>query len=422
MTSRALQNTRYVLVLAILAAAGVLAAGYVLLHERLAPPLSSSYDVRVELTAANGVVPGLGQPVEVAGVGVGSITGAHVGDGTALVTMQIERSQLAHVYANASATLAPITPLDDMQLLLNPGGPPAKPLSENATIPIGSTTAPVPLSDLTASLDSDTRDWLGSLLTSLGQGTGGQAADLRRGLLALAPTAEQLHSITSELAARRTSMARLVHNLAIVTRAASQDRQLSSVVVAGDETLKAVATQDVPLSRALELLPGTLADARSTLSGAAAFSNVLAPAVTRLLPAVKRLPGTLRTLQPFAGLLATTLRDDVRPLIDRAEPTIRALGPATNGLVGVVPHLTSDLQVLQYATNELAYDPGGDDPGFLYWLDWWSSNGLSVFSSADAHGMLGRASVYVSCQQLDTLGALEPLFTLAMGVGGVCPS
>ena len=422
MSQRAIQNAKAVTILILIAAAGVIAAGYVLLHERLAPPLASTYAVRVDLTAADGVVPGLGQPVEVAGVGVGSITAANVSNGSALVTMQIQRSQLAHVYTNASTTLAPITPLDDMQLLLDPGGPPARALPDNGTIPVGQTTSPVPLSDLTSSLDTDTRSWLSSLITSLGQGTSGQASNLRSALLALAPATEQLHAITSELAARRASLARLVHNLAIVTHAASRDRQLSSVVFAGDETLRAVVAQDGPLGRSLLLLPGTLADARSTLSNAAAFSNVLTPTVAKLLPAVRRLPGTLTVLKPFAGQLASTLRTDVRPLIVKAEPTVQLLGPAVTGLVPIVPHITSVFQVLQYAGNELAYNPGGDDPGFLYWLDWWSSNGLSVFSSADAHGMLGRASVYVNCQQLDALGALEPVFSLAMGVGGLCTS
>jgi hypothetical protein len=141
-----------------------------------------------------------------------------------------------------------------------------------------------------------------------------------------------------------------------------------------------------------------------------------------LLPAIDRLPHTLITLRPFAQTLTNTLATDIRPLIRHAEPVVAQLAPAAAGLRDLVPNLTSTFQTLQYATNELAYNPGGNDPGYLYWLDWWSANGLSVFSSADAHGMLGRAAVFANCQQLDATGALEPLLGLTLGVGGLCPS
>ncbi|MHB8692179.1 MAG: MlaD family protein [Solirubrobacteraceae bacterium] len=421
MSRQALRQVQFTVILVALAAVGLLSAGYVLLHERLAPPLQSTYTVNVDLTAANGVVPGLGQPVEVAGVSVGSITGADVQNGRALVTMQIDRSQLPRVYTNASATLAPITPLQDMQLLLNPGDRSAPVLPDNGTIEVGRTASPVPLSQLLSTLDHDTRDWLRSLIVSLGQGTSGQAPNLRKLLLALAPTSQQLGGITSELAARRQSLARLVHNLAIVASAASRDNQLASVVYAGDQTLRAIANQDVPLGQALSQLPGTLSQARTTLADAATFSTLLGPTVSRLTPALKRLPHTLAVLRPFADRLSTTLRTDVRPLVNRAEPVARELGPAVTWLSKLVPNLTSVMQVLQYTVNELAYNPGGSDPGYLFWLDWWAHNGLSVFSIADAHGSLGRASVFVNCQQLDLTGALKSVFQLTLGVARLCP-
>src|SRR3712207_7284392 len=55
--------------------------------------------------------PGLGQPVEVAGVKVGTISDARLSGGRALVTLEIERHQLAAVHRDARVALQPVTPL-----------------------------------------------------------------------------------------------------------------------------------------------------------------------------------------------------------------------------------------------------------------------------------------------------------------------
>jgi phospholipid/cholesterol/gamma-HCH transport system substrate-binding protein len=422
MSSTPRRVAKSTVILLLLAAAGLIAAGYVLLHERLPNPFQSTYPVTVELTAADGVVPGLGQPVEVAGVNVGSITRARVDGGDALITLDINASQLPHVYTNATATLSPITPLDDMELLLDPGGPPAAAAPSGTTIPAARATSPVPLSDLLSALDVDTRSWLSTVISSLGQGTNGQARNLRKLLVMLAPAAQQLHTIAATVAARDRALARLVHNIALVTHAATQDRQLASVVVAGDQTLRTIADENTPLNRSLALLPQALSDTQSTLTNAANFSRVLTPTLNALTPAIDRLPATFSALEPFARHVTSTLGHDVTPFVRAAQPVAAALGPATRSLTQLTPNLTSTAEVLQYATNELAYNAGGQQQGMLFWLDWFAHNALSTFGSeADAHGALGRALILASCSQLSP-DALGPLFKLIIGVANVCPN
>ena len=414
---------RHSLVILALAAVGVAAASYVLIQERAPIPFRSTYDVKAVLTAADGVQPGLGQPVNVAGVKVGTIVGLNVNsDGNAVATLQINRGSVPHLYANASATLAPITPLNDMELDLDPGRPPAPAVPAGATLGVGSTASPVPLSTLLSTLDGDTRDFLSSLIASLAQGTQGRGPDIRRALLALGPTTAQLQQITDALANRRVNLARLVHNLAVVTRAASQDRQLTSLIEAGNSTLGALAAEDGPLRQSIAELPGTLSTARTTLSNVGIFANTLGPTVNSLLPAAARLPSTLTALGTLSRVGTAMFSRQVRPFVRAAQPLLRNLAPATTNLQALAPDMISVFQVLNYFFNEFAYNPGGANQGYLFWTTWFFHNLDSATSVADAHGSIGRTSVYLTCgQATQTLATVVKLMEIATGIEGLCP-
>jgi phospholipid/cholesterol/gamma-HCH transport system substrate-binding protein len=421
MRTRAVALELQLLILAVLAAAGLASAAYVLFHERAPVPFRKTYDIQIALSSADGIAPGIGQPVVVAGVRVGTIARARVNGGNALVTLTIDRGQLPRVYGDATAALEPITPLKDMQVVLDPGRAPARPLREGGTIPIARTQVPVPLSDLLSTLDSDTRDFLTSLVASMDQGTRHKGDNLRRALLALGPTTAQARLVTTALSSRRRELARLVHNLAIVTREASRDGRLAEVVSAGDRTMQALATQDVPLRRALRELPGTMRVTRGSLVRLEPFARKLRPTLTALLPAVSRLPATFRALRPFADMTTSTLSRQLRPLVRDAQPLVRELAPAVTDLTPVTPNLTSTFQSVNYFLNELAYNPPGSDEGGLFWLAWFGHNFQSLYSTRDAHGAIGRAIALVDCQQLTFLGPADDFLRAAMGVASLCP-
>jgi phospholipid/cholesterol/gamma-HCH transport system substrate-binding protein len=410
---------RFLAVFIAIGGVGIAATVYTLLHQRLALPFQNTFTLRARFTAADGVVSGLGQPVNVVGVKVGQVSGSTLSDGQALVTMEIDRGQLSHVYANASAVLEPITPLEDMQINLDPGTPSAGPLPSNATIQISNTTSPVQLSDLLSTLDGDTRGFLTTLIASLGEGTSGRGADIRRVLDALGPTAGGVEQISRALAARRTALASLVHNLAIVTRSASQDQQLASVVTAGDETLRTIATEQAPLRQALAQFPSTLDVTRSTLTHLEPFAAQLSPTLEALAPAIKRLPSTLRVLEPFAAEGTRALRHEIRPLVDAAQPLAAKVEPAVNTLFATTPYLSQSFQALEYLVNEIAYNPNqGENQGFLFWLAWFAHNVNSWVSSGDANGGIGRAAVLATCYGAQDLPVLQQLTQTV----GLCPN
>jgi phospholipid/cholesterol/gamma-HCH transport system substrate-binding protein len=401
----------------ILGALAIAAAIYVLSHERLTLPNQNIYTLRAKFSAADGVVGGVGQPVDVVGVNVGQVTSVQSLDGAALVTMQVQRDQVPHLYTNATAALEPITPLQDMQIDLDPGEPPASAVPRGFTIGLAQTSAPVPLQDLLSRLDGDTRDYFASLLTSLAQGTTDRGPDMRRMLLALGPTTRKVGEISTALTQRRVELARFVHNLAAVTRAASKDGQLASVVSAGDQTLQAFAHQDRPLRAAIAQLPATLALTRSTLINLRPFADTLGPTLTALLPTVRRLPAVLHAFVPFDQVATPALNGEVRPLVREAQPLLRTVTPALMNMNRGTPALTGDAQTMNYFLNELGYVPGHNDQGFLFWLAWAAHNLNSVLSTGDANGAIVRAFALEQCQIAPGEQQLEAI----LGTVGLCP-
>lgn len=416
MRTRRHTYVRFLAVFALLGSLGLAASVYVLFEERAALPFRDVYSVRVEFSAADGVIEGVGQPVNVAGVKVGQVTKVGLAGGRAVVTLEIDRGKVPHVYPDARAILEPITPLEDMQIALNPGTH-GRPLGAHDVIPVARTRPPVPAAELLSTLDDDTRTYLASLLSAVSQGTAGRAADIRAVLRALGPTVADAGRITRALDARRAGLARLVHNLGAVARAASQDRQLAQVVLAGNATLSSIAAEDAPLRSAISQFPATLRVARSTLGHIRPFAAELAPTLTSLLPALRRLPHTLAVLRPFAALGTTTVRRDVRPLVRSAQPLLAAAGPAVRLLATATPGLTSAARSLTYLFDEMAYNPPGDDEGFLFWIAWAGHNFNSLFDGADAHGNLGRAIVFASCNGIQANPTVQKL----IGVVGLCP-
>ncbi|MGE4425155.1 MAG: MlaD family protein [Solirubrobacteraceae bacterium] len=408
-------------VLAVLIVAGTFGAGYVLVKQRLPVPFQDTYDVRVSLPAADGVAPGLGQGVNVSGVRVGSISRAHILRGTAELTLRIERAKLRHVYRDARADLRPITPLKDMEIDLDPGSPRAGELPDAASIGTARTSSPVPLSDLLSTLDADTRTFLEGLLRGAGRGTAGRAPDMRALLLALGPTARQLGDITRELDGRRRELARLVHNVSDVTRAAAADGRMAAVVAAGNQTLEALAREDEPLRRTLERLPGALRSTRAALTTTRGLADELGPTLKALTSPVGDLPATMRRLTEVTDRFTPVVRRDVRPLVRDAQSLATRLSPAVDGLTRLTPDLSRVLQVVTYAVNELAYNPPGKDEGMLFWLAWFIHNWNSTAGNGDAHGGSLRARISLNCTSMTEVANLAPLFNLILGTHSICP-
>ena len=409
---------RYFAVLLALWVVGIAAGGYIVINQRFPNPFASFVKVNGEFGTAAGVVPGLGEPVNIAGVNVGEITGTSLQGGRAIVHMELKPASLPepHVlYRNASATLFPNTPLKDMEVDINPGTPTAGKMPQGGTIPVGQTTTPTDSDELLDSLDADTRTWLASLISELNQGTTGRAQDIKELLQNLGPTSAQFRQIGDLLADRRHELASIVHNLGVLTQAASaKDVQLQTVVRAGDQTVSALASQDVALRQAITRLPGTLQTTRTTLGDVAQLANALGPTAKALTPTARHLPQTLKdTRVVFEGAALLPL-DKIPPFVDAVLPLADQLPGVQNNLKLETPALLSSFKVLGAVTNEIAYVPGHGNPGFLYWLAWFAHNSDSFLSSVDANGGGWRGLLSLSCADLQG-GSLGTLLSGLLG-------
>jgi phospholipid/cholesterol/gamma-HCH transport system substrate-binding protein len=408
---------RYFLILLGLVVVGTGAGSYILLKQRLPNPFQSFYKVDAAFPSAAAVVPGLGEPVNVAGVHVGEIVGASLRQGQGVIHMQIDPKKLpgGRLYQDAHADLVPNTPLKDMQVNLAPGKPSAGALPQGGTIRVSQTTSPTDADDLLNALDTDTRTWFTSLITELNEGTLGRGQDIRALMMNLGPTSAQLRQITDLLAARRHALSQLVHNLGTLAKAASgKDAQLRTVVQAGDRTISALAAQNVALRQSISRLPGTLATTRRTLSDVTGFANVLAPAATALLPTARNLPKTLRQTETVFNAGALLPLSQIKPFVDAVVPLAAQLPPLTRDLRVAIPALIKSFKVLAYVTNEIAYNPGGRNPGFLYWLSWFAHNADSFLSGSDANGPVWRLLVLTTCKGLGSF-SFGPIIKIVLG-------
>jgi phospholipid/cholesterol/gamma-HCH transport system substrate-binding protein len=419
-----LQLRRYgrsFLILLTLMVVGLAAGFYILIQQRLPNPFSTFYEVKAAFPSAAAVVPGLGEPVDVAGVHVGEIMNTTLKNGQGIITMEIDPNDgVRHLYRNATATLTPQTPLDNMYVDIYPGTPSAGILKRGATIPVSETTSPTQFQQLLDQLDTPTRQWFTTLIAETANATSGQGVNLRRLFDSLGPTAQQLHTIDTLLVQRREEISQSIHNLAILTSATSRDdSQLGELVDAGNTAIHALASQDSQLASSIGQLPSTLAATRRTFTDLTPFARQLGPTSNALEPVVRDFPTTLRDIRTLVKGAAILPPSKVRAFESAADP----LGPTLASLDGqlhrTVPNLIDSFKLLRYVTDEFAYDPGHGNPGFLYWFAYFANNVDSFLGNTDANGPAWRTLTIVSCSSLDTF-SFGPLLEDLLGTNFGC--
>ena len=416
-----LDNLLGIAAILFIALVAIVLASYILLQQRVPNPFEERYTVKVAFAGTAGLTPGAGQPVNVAGVQVGQVGAVELQDGRSIVSLTMNKKELPQVFADASADLVPRTPLKDLQVELFPGTRGKRALDKGDIIPLARTTIPIDADELLAALDGDTRQYLETLLAETGRGLENRGPDLRKVLAELKPTAEQLASLTKAIRGRRVALRGLVHELSIIAEAAGEkDTELANLVTTGNATLQALASEQRALRTSVRDLPGTLRQVRSTIDSVETFTAELSPALQRLQVPARRLGPALRALDPVTAEAPRILRTQLRPLVRNARPLVRELRPAATELTAAVPDLVSIVKTATYVVNELAFNPEGDDEGYLYWLAWFGHNGASFLSTQDANGPAWRGLTLVSCNSLTGLPDVGPLLGTVLGQLPLC--
>ena len=386
-------------------------AGYILSNQRFYLPAwvpvvgTDFYDLEAELSTAQAVVPGQGQTVNVAGVKVGEVGRVELEDGRAVVQMRL-RQEHSQVYRDATILLRPKTGLKDMYLSLDPGTPESGRLPEGGRVRVGNTLPDVNPDEVLAGLDADTRAYLQVLLNAGGQALGDEeaSADLRETFKRFEPTARYGKRVTLALAERRRNLRRVIHTFQeLATELGSKDEQLAAFVDSANANFEALAAEEDSIRESLRLLPGTLGQTETTLRKASTLATELGPALQRLRPAARALGPSLRQMRPFLRETTPIVEDELRPFARDVRPTVRQLRAAAKDLAVVTPRLTRTFKVLNAFLNTLAYNPPGDEEGYLFWSAWTAHAGATIFTLQDAHGPIRRGLVLISCPAFSVL-------------------
>jgi phospholipid/cholesterol/gamma-HCH transport system substrate-binding protein len=387
---------------------------YILSHQRFylpswVPVVGSDFvDYKAEFSTAQSVTPGQGQTVNVAGVPVGEISKVELKDGRAVVSMRIKR-KYAHVYHDATALLRPKTGLNDMIVELTPGTRRSGEIDHaKDVIPITQTLPNVNTDEFLAALDGDTRNYLKLLVAGGGQALGGNGKNLSATFRRFEPTNRDLERITKALAVRRDNIAHSIHNFKLLMQAVgSKDKDLASLVDASNAVFKAFANQDQRLRETLSLLPGTLSATDTAVQKVDKLGRVLGPTLGALRPGARALGPSLKQTRPFLKQTTPVIEKQLRPFARDALPTVKILRPAARDLADLTPDFGNSLKIANYLLNTLAYNPPGPDEGYMFWTSWLNHIGPTVFSTQDAHGPIRRGALFVSCQSLTVLDALQ---------------
>jgi phospholipid/cholesterol/gamma-HCH transport system substrate-binding protein len=414
---RAIKNhLRDFVALAVLFLIGIGISAFILSNQRLYLPSwvpgvgKDFYKVKAEFSTAQAVVPGQGQTVDIAGVQVGDIDKVELKNGVAVVSLNI-RNKYAPIYRDAHMLLRPKTGLKDMIVEMDPGTKAAGALPEGGTIPVQNTAPDVNLDEVLSSLDSDTRSYLQILINSGGQAFGkkGYTPELRETFKRFEPTNRDLAKITGLLSVRRRNIKHVIHNFSLLTtELGKRDKQLAEFVGSANANFKALANQSDNIQESLRLLPPTLTTAQTTLDKANTLAKVLGPTLQSLRPAARALGPALVQVRPFLRITTPVIKNQLRPFARDVQPTAKQLRILGDNLQPLVPHLTNTFEVVNSLFNELAYNPPGDEEGFLFWTAWANHDANTIFGTQDAHGPIRRGLIVTSCDSLSLLNQVVP--------------
>jgi phospholipid/cholesterol/gamma-HCH transport system substrate-binding protein len=397
------EHLRDFLAIGALLVVGLAVTGYILSQQQQPYPSwipllgDDRFELKAELETAQAVTPGQGQTVNIAGVKAGDITEVQLEGGHAVVTMLIEEEYAPLIHDDATVLLRPRTGLQDMTLEVDPGGE-GQPVEEGETIPLSQTEPNVNPDQILASLDADTRDYLQLLVEAGGEGLGGRGKKFSAALRRFEPLGRELARLNGALAERRQNIARAISAFRSLTDAlARNDTQLAEFVTAQNEVLGGFADQEAALRETFQELPSTLRTTREAVQSADRFALALGPASRQLIPAAQGFAPAQRELQTFLRDTVDPIRDQIRPFTRDVRTPFEHLKQGAEPLGETTRSTAHILADLNRFFNAWAYNPPGQEEGYLFWTAWLNHNTNNIALTQDAHGPLPRGVVMQSC-------------------------
>ncbi|HKH42231.1 MAG TPA: MlaD family protein [Solirubrobacterales bacterium] len=395
-----------VAVIALLAAA-LFATTVILINQRTTLPAwvpligTDRFELEAEFSTAQAVTPGQGQSVDIAGIKVGEVTGVKLEGGHAVVSMEVDNEYAPLIHDDSSLLLRPKTGLNDMVIEVDAGTQSSPEVEEGSTIPLASTQPQVNPDEFLASLDADTQQFLKLLLAN-----GAEALDPEKGrdvklsnaLRRLDPFARDIARISGALAQRRQNISRSIHNFQLLsTELGDRDQDVVNFVDSSDAALAAFAREEASIRSALQELPSTLKVTRGALEGADDLALQSGPALKKLLPGSRATGAALRALRPLFQQTAGPIQNQIRPFTRQVASPVTHVAQISQGLGVATPGLKTGFTDLNLGLNALAFNPGGSDEGYLFYVPWLNHNLQANYLLQDAYGPIRRGILLISC-------------------------
>ncbi|KAA9153978.1 MCE family protein [Amycolatopsis acidicola] len=276
-----------------------------------------------------------GNTVNLRGMKIGEITDIALEHGQARVVMSVDKGVLP-LHTDARATVRPVSLLGERYVELDPGTAAAPALPAGAAIGSDHTSASVDLDQILNSLDDPTSTALATLVTTMGEGTGGRAGDIDAALKALQPVMTQTDQLSGVLNDQNSVLTQLLDRVKPVadSLAANQGKNLDQLISSFTATISTISSNREALQSTLTELPGFLAGARRAVQQLAGVANETTPMLADIRPVTDNLTTISQELKTFADTAdpalaaARPVLDHAKTLLDQAAPLVKSLQPA----------------------------------------------------------------------------------------------
>jgi phospholipid/cholesterol/gamma-HCH transport system substrate-binding protein len=405
-------HLRDVLAILGLVLAGLFAVTVILINQRASLPNwvpvigTDFFHLEADFSTAQAVTPGQGQSVDIAGIKVGEVSGVKLENGHAVVSMSIDNKYAPLIHDNASMLLRPKTGLNDMVVEVDPGTQSSPEIKENSTVPLASTEPQVNPDEILSSLDADTQQFLKLLLANGAEALDpaqGRDVRLSNALRRLDPFARDISEISGALATRRQNIANSIHNFQLLsTELGNRDQDLVNFVDSSNAVLASFAKEQASIRSAVQELPGTLQQAKGALTSANDLALQSGPALKKLIPGARATAPALRSLRPFFQQTAGPIQNQIRPFTKQVASPVQHVAQIGAGLGTATPGLKTGFTRLNDGLNALAYNPPGEQEGYLFYVPWLNHDLTANYMLQDAYGPIRRGLVQESCGTAQT--------------------
>ncbi|MGE5617546.1 MAG: MlaD family protein [Candidatus Woesearchaeota archaeon] len=288
-----------------------------------------------------------GDPVRIAGIDVGTVTGVTPDGEASRIRFSLDRSALP-VHRDATIRVRDRLFLEGSYYLdLDPGTPVAAALRDGDTIPRSQTSSPVQFFQVVSTFSAPVRNGLAGLVEALDQGLGPPGRRAGSGAAAFREAALQLAPLFSDTAVVARALqgtapgdvTKLLDSGAAVTGTLAQSSaQLAALVRGLGETSSALTASDGALAQSvagidqtLRAAPPALGALDRALPGVVGLARGLTPSLRIAPPIVDRLTTT-------AAQLASVLRPEERSgLIQSLRATFQQLPSILTELASAFP-------------------------------------------------------------------------------------